>query len=103
MAMTGQSAPSLGDPAVRSGTRVLAQAPKWIVCRRAARSVIDDGVFCPRGDLVTWQSCLDCHLLEAVDEDRERGCGELESFEPPIMVQPTSHRLRWPELIIELL
>ena len=88
---------------MESATRVRAQAPEWIVCRREARSVIDEGVFCPRGDIVAWQSCLDCHLLEAVDEDREFGCGGLETVGSPSVPQPAADRLLWPELIIELL
>lgn len=47
---------------------------------------------------------MDCHLLEAVDDEREYGCGDLERS------RPTTHQqqhpidsVRWPELIVELL
>ena len=86
-----------------SGTRLRARTPRWIACRRRARSVIHGEVFCPRGDLVAWQHCLECRLLEAVDDDRELGCGELEASAPATGQQHTVDPIRWPELIIELL
>lgn len=86
-----------------SGTQLMTRAPQWIACRREARSVTDGEVICPKGDLVSWQSCLECRLLEAVDDDRELGCGELETAGPPAGWQHTIEPIRLPELIIELL
>jgi len=88
---------------MNSVTRRMAPIPQWIACRRQARSVIDGEVFCPRGDLVAWQHCLECRHLEAVDDDRDFGCGELEASGPAAGQQQTIDPVRWPELIIELL
>jgi hypothetical protein len=87
---------------MNSATRRVARTPQWIACLQA-RSVMDGEVFCPRGDLVAWQNCLECHLLETVDDDRELGCGELEASGPATGQQQTIDPVRWPELIIELL
>ena len=101
--MTLLSAPPRGDHPTGSATRPRARTPTWIVCHGAARPVVDGGVFCQREDIVAWQSCVNCHFLEALDEDRQRGCGEVESFDSPATPQLTNDRHRWPELIIELL
>jgi hypothetical protein len=58
-------------------TELLRAAPSWVACDGAARAVSGGTVACPRLDIVSWQRCLDCHLLEAVEDDRDRGCGEL--------------------------
>ena len=55
-----------------------ARVPQWIACRGEARSVVDSRVSCPRGDLVAWELCLECHLLETVDDERDFGCGDVE-------------------------
>lgn len=67
---------------MNGGTQRVARPPQWIACRRKARSVMDGEVFCPRGALVAWQLCLECHLLEAVDDEREFGCGDFEQPGP---------------------
>lgn len=83
-------------------TEPLTLAPRWIVCGGAMRLVRDGQVACPRPDLVRWESCIECHLLEAVDEDRLRGCGE---FEPLAPTEGSwgSAPIRPGQLIVELL
>lgn len=88
---------------MNGGTQLIARTPQWIACRRQARSVMDGEVFCPRGELVAWQHCLECRHLEAVAADRDFGCGELEASGPATGQQQTIDPVRWPELIIELL
>lgn len=95
--------PSEVELAVNDWTGLMVRTPQWIACRNEARTVIDGEVFCPRGDLVAWQGCLECHLLEAVDDDRGLGSTELEASGPATGQQPTIDPVRWPELIIELL
>ena len=82
---------------------MMARTAQWIACGRQTHSVIDGEVFCPFGDLVAWQHCLECRLLEAVDDDRELGCGELKTSVPATGPQQPIDPVRWPELIIELL
>jgi hypothetical protein len=77
--------------------------PRWIACRGEARSVIDGAVFCPRIDFVAWHRCLECRVLEAMDDDRERGCGEIGTSAPPVQSPATADHLVWPQLMIELL
>lgn len=68
-----------------STTAARARIPEWLACGREARSIVDGEVLCPRGDVVAWESCLQCRLLEAIDDDRELGCGELEQLGPAMI------------------
>lgn len=86
----------MSNPTLRS------PAPRWIVCRNEERSVIDGEVFCPQIDLVAWHRCLECRLLEAVEDDRELGCGEVETLAHTTPAPGTADSVRWPQLIIEL-
>lgn len=89
---------------VASGeSMVPVHAPKWMVCLRQTRSIVDGEVDCPRGDLVPWQQCLGCHVLETVDDEREIGCGEVETPGLATGQEQSTHRDRWPQLMIELL
>jgi hypothetical protein len=47
--------------------------------------VVDGKVACPRSDLVDWEGCIDCHLLEDVEGGRDQGCGASESSTPPLL------------------
>lgn len=68
-----------------SATPARGRIPEWLACGREARSIVDGEVHCPRGDVVAWERCLECRLLEAVDDDRELGCGELEQSGPAMI------------------
>lgn len=78
------------------------ERPGWIACGGATRLVLDGQVACPRPDIVGWEACIDCHLLEAAEEDRERGCGE---SEPRYRLEGSwgSDPIRPGKLIVELL
>jgi hypothetical protein len=60
-----------------TGADELARAPEWIVCGREERRVMGSQVLCPLRDVVGVERCLTCHLLEAVENDRDGDCGEL--------------------------
>ena len=48
----------------------------WIVCLQATREVAAGGVTCPLGGRAPIEGCLDCRLLQAVeDEWHLSGCG----------------------------
>ena len=50
----------------------LASAERWVACLGAVRDVRGDRVACPLlGRAVSVQSCLDCHHLLAVADERE--------------------------------
>jgi hypothetical protein len=83
-------------------TERVTHAPGWIACGGAFRMVRDGQVACPRPDLVGWKACIDCHLLEAADEDRAPGCAESEPL-APIEGSWSSGRIRPGQLIVELL
>jgi hypothetical protein len=61
----------------------------------------DGQVVCPRPDLVGWEACIDCRLLD-VEDDRDRGCGE---SEPLASIEGSwgSEPIRPGQLIVELL
>lgn len=78
-------------------------APPWIVCWNQTRSVTGGQVFCPCVDLVSLETCLACHFLEAVEDDRERGCGEIAALAPAPSPGEIVEPGREPNLMIELL
>lgn len=50
------------------------ETPAWIDCFGATRAVDDARVLCPLRDrMVAVDSCLDCHHLSAMAEERDQG------------------------------
>jgi len=46
-------------------------AGSWIVCEAATRHTVGGHVNCPRGGKVRVSRCLDCHLLETLEDERD--------------------------------
>jgi hypothetical protein len=87
-----------------SATAPHTDAPEWIVCHKAVRSVAEGVVICPQGAFAPWARCLSCRHLEVAEHDRdpERSC----STEPAVTtlderVEPPE--ASWAALAIELI
>lgn len=43
--------------------------PAWIACAGATRDAAAGRIRCPQGGMVAVSDCLDCHLLETLEDE----------------------------------
>jgi hypothetical protein len=83
---------------------------EWIVCRGRLHSVSSGTVHCPRGGVISVESCLGCHWLEDADQDRSdpSNCHSQEMYfagsgAETALIEATARAASPLSLIVELL